>query len=66
MPGGLPQGLVSTKEVVSGEIERVDRVEAEDVQKLWKGSVLSESAGIKSNHVSAQFTIPRKLPWQTM
>ncbi len=41
MPGGLPQGLVSTKEVVSGEIERVDRVEAEDVQKLWKGTVLS-------------------------
>ncbi|KAK0513363.1 hypothetical protein JMJ35_004349 [Cladonia borealis] len=36
MPGELPQGLVSTKEVVSGEIERVDRVEAEDVQKLWK------------------------------
>ena len=66
MPGGLPQGLVSTKEVVSGEIERVDRVEAEDVQKLWKGTVLSESAGIKSNHVSAQSTIPRKLPWQTM
>ena len=41
MPGGLPQGLVSTKEAVSGEIERVDRVEAEDVQKLWKGIVLS-------------------------
>ncbi len=41
MPGGLPQGLVSNKDVVSGEIERVDRVEAEDVQKLWKGTVLS-------------------------
>ena len=66
MPGGLPPGLVSTKEVVSGEIEQVDRVEAEDVQKLWKGTVLSESAGIKSNHASAQSTIPRKLPWQTM
>ena len=66
MPGGLPQGLVSTKEVVSGEIERVDLVEAEDVQKLWKGTVPSESAGIKSNHITAQCTIRRKLPWQTM
>ena len=66
MPGGLPQGLVSTKEVVSGEIERVDRVEAEDVQKLWKGTVLSESAGTQSNYITAQSTIRRKLPWQTM
>ena len=66
MPGGLPEGLVSTKEVVSGEIERVDRVEAEDVQKLWKGTVLSESAEIKSNHAAAQSTIPRKLRWRTM
>ena len=66
MPGGLPQGLVSTKEVVSGEIERVDRVEAEDVQKLWKGTFLSSCADINSNHVAVQSTIPRKLPWQTM
>ncbi|KAL2043988.1 hypothetical protein N7G274_003508 [Stereocaulon virgatum] len=36
MPGGLPEGLVSNKAVVSGEIRRVDRVEAEDVQKLWR------------------------------
>ena len=66
MPGGLPQGLVSTKEVVSGEIERVDRVEAEDVQKLWKGTVLSQSAELDSNHLPVQSTISRKLPWQTM
>ena len=42
MPGGLPEGLVSNKEVVSGEIRRVDRVEAEDVQKLWRGMALSD------------------------
>ena len=66
MPGGLPEGLVSTKEAVSGEIERVDRVEAEDVQKLWKGTVLSECAEITSNHAAAQSTIPRKLRWRTM
>ena len=66
MPGGLPQGLVSTKEVVSGEIESVDRVEAEDVQKLWKGTVLSSSAEENSNHVSVQSTTPRKMPWRRM
>ena len=66
MPGELPEGLVSTKEVVSGEIERVDRVEAEHVQELWKGTILSYAAEINPNHVSAQSTIIRKLPWQTM
>ena len=66
MPGELPEGLVSTKEVVSGEIERVDRVEAEHVQELWKGTILSCGAEINSNHVSVQFTITKKLPWQTM
>lgn len=48
------------------KIERVDRVEAEDVQKLWKGTVLSYSAEINSNHASFQSIIPRKLPWQKM
>ena len=66
MPGALPEGLVSTKEVVSGVIERVDRVEAEHVQELWKGIVLSYGAEINSNHISLQSTITRKLPWQTM
>ena len=40
MPGGLPEGLVSNKEEVSGEIQRVDRVEAEDVQRLWRGTIV--------------------------
>lgn len=37
MARGLPEGLVSNRVEVSDEIERVDKVEAEDVQKLWRG-----------------------------
>ena len=39
MARGLPEGLVSNRVGVSDEIERVDRVEAEDVQKLWRGTM---------------------------
>ena len=38
MPGGLPEGLVTSTEAIQGDIERVDRVAVEDIQQLWKGA----------------------------
>lgn len=42
MARGLPEGLVSNRVEVRDEIERVDKVEARDVQKLWRGTQLEE------------------------
>jgi hypothetical protein len=40
MPGGqLPEGLVTTNnETVGEEIGNVDRVDLEDVARLWRGT----------------------------
>ncbi len=37
MPEGLPEGLVTTKVEVRGELESVDRVDVDDIARLWKG-----------------------------
>ncbi|KAL8843333.1 MAG: hypothetical protein Q9170_000191 [Blastenia crenularia] len=37
MAEGLPEGLVTTNEAVKGNIQSVDRVDAEDIARLWKG-----------------------------
>lgn len=37
MATGLPEGLLKTDESVKGKIESVDRVEVEDIARLWKG-----------------------------
>lgn len=36
---GLPEGLVTTSETITGEIESVDHVDVADIIKLWKGIV---------------------------
>lgn len=38
MAEGLPEGLITQSEGITGEIERVDRVGVEDIIKLWKGT----------------------------
>lgn len=37
MVEGLPEGLITNKENVADEIQRLYDVEVEDVIKLWKG-----------------------------
>lgn len=47
MAEGLPEGLITQSEAITGEIERVDRVTAEEIIKLWKGiSFLDSGQGI--------------------
>lgn len=38
MADGLPEGLVVHRQGLTGEIDRVDRVEPEDIAQLWKGT----------------------------
>lgn len=38
MADGLPEGLVTHSQGITGEIDRVDRVEPEDIAQLWKGT----------------------------
>ncbi|KAI4234963.1 MAG: hypothetical protein LQ349_003468 [Xanthoria aureola] len=50
MPQGLPEGLVATKLDVRGGLESVDRVDVEDVARLWKAyhtnrAILAEDVG---------------------
>lgn len=37
MARGLPEGLVTTSDGVQADIESFDRVDVEDVVRLWKG-----------------------------
>ena len=37
---GLPEGLVTNSQTITGEINRFDRVDVEDIIKLWKGIAL--------------------------
>lgn len=37
MAEGLPEGLITQSEAITGEIERVDKVTIEEIIKLWKG-----------------------------
>ena len=39
MTGGLPEGLVTNTEEITGDIERVNRVTVEDISQLWKGEL---------------------------
>jgi hypothetical protein len=49
MPGGqLPEGLVtSNNETVGEEIGNVDRVDLEDVARLWRGTHRSLSLSLR-------------------
>ena len=35
---GLPEGLVTPSETITGEIESIDHVDVADIIKLWKGN----------------------------
>lgn len=37
MPGGLPPGLITNTETITEEIDNTERVQVEDVAKLWRG-----------------------------
>ena len=41
MASGLPQGLLTNSQSISGNIERVDRVAIEDISRLWQGMLSS-------------------------
>ncbi|KAL9097370.1 MAG: hypothetical protein Q9163_006346 [Psora crenata] len=50
MAEGLPEGLVSTNEAVTGDIQTLQHVEVEDIKKLWQvyaanRNVLAENVG---------------------
>ncbi|KAL8945058.1 MAG: hypothetical protein Q9216_000042 [Gyalolechia sp. 2 TL-2023] len=50
MAEGLPKGLITTNEAVKGNIESVNRVDVEDIARLWKAyhtnrAVLAEDVG---------------------
>lgn len=50
MAEGLPKGLITTNEALKGSIESVDRVDVEDIARLWKAyhtnrAVLAENVG---------------------
>jgi hypothetical protein len=38
MADGLPEGLVTNTEAISGDIQSVDRIAAEDLAHLWRGN----------------------------
>jgi hypothetical protein len=40
MPGGLPPGLITNTETITEEIDKTERVQVEDVAKLWRGMLL--------------------------
>lgn len=48
---GLPEGLVATKLEVRGGLESVDRVDVDDVARLWKG-MSSRLLGSRRNRQS--------------
>ena len=35
---GLPEGLVTNSETITGEIDSIDHLDVEDIIKLWKGA----------------------------
>lgn len=36
MPGGLPSGLITNTEIITEEIDNTERVQVEDLAKLWR------------------------------
>ena len=46
---GLPEGLVTNSQTITGEINRFDRVDVEDIIKLWKGIALLHIASSGRN-----------------
>lgn len=38
MTTSLPAGIITNSDSIAGDIEKVDAVRVEDVQRLWKGS----------------------------
>lgn len=38
MTAALPKGLLANTENISGDLERIDHVEIEDLTQLWRGS----------------------------
>lgn len=36
---GLPEGLVTNSETITGNIDSMDRVDVEDIITLWKGPI---------------------------
>ena len=37
MAEGLPEGLITNNDTITGEIHRLQEVDVEDVIKMWKG-----------------------------
>ena len=37
---GLPEGLITNTDAITGDIRQVDRVADEDTAQLWRGCVL--------------------------
>ena len=44
MPGGLPPVLITNIESITEEIDNDERVQVEDVVRLWRGMICPHSA----------------------
>ena len=55
MADGLPEGLVIHSQGITEEIDRVDRVEPEDIAQLWKGTfhIISRQQAHPTSHADA-------------
>ena len=49
---GLPEGLVTNSQTITGEINRFDRVDVEDIIKLWKGIALLHNCFFRQKLIS--------------
>ena len=57
MADGLPEGLVTNTEAISGDIQSVDRIAAEDLAHLWRGNLL-----LRSTLRLQAYTVPQCIP----
>jgi hypothetical protein len=46
MTTNLPKGFVTNSESITGDIERIDTVDVEEISQLWKGMFPIQSASL--------------------
>ena len=49
---GLPEGLVTNSQTITGEISRFDHVDVEDIITLWKGIALLHNYVVRQRLIS--------------
>jgi len=67
MADGLPEGLVTNTETISGDIQSVDRIAAEDLAHLWRGNhMLLRSTLRPKAYTIPQCTLRTRVFWPMM